>query len=96
MLCKLSTCQIPQRLELQLARVIYTAESESSISTMVFNPSGELQMDFPVRFAVDPPSVAVITQARGLRCTKTGDAMVRAHAGAVSQAMPISCRLVDR
>ena len=96
LLCKISTCRTPARLDLKMPTVLYSSESESAISTMVFNPSHELLTDFPVQFEIDPPSVAVITQTKGLRCTKTGNAVVLAHAGPATSSASISCRLVGR
>lgn len=96
LLCKISTCRTPARLDLKLPTVLYSSESESAISTMVFNPSHELLTDFPVQFEVDPSSVAVITQTKGLRCTKTGNAVIKAHAGPATNSASISCRLVGR
>lgn len=69
LLCKISTCRTPARLDLKLDTVLYSAESEAAISTMVFNPSGTLLTGFPVQLEVNPPSIAVITQTKGLRCT---------------------------
>lgn len=94
--CKVGTCSVAERLDFHIPAVIHSSTQELAIAPTVTNPRGETLNGFPVKLEVEPAAVAVVTQAQGLRCVSSGEAVLLGAAGPATHSERFRCQLVGR
>lgn len=88
--------KVPAKIDFSLPKAIFSSDQEVKISPSIRNRSGELINEVSVKFDVDPPATAVITQTGSLRCIKSGEAVIFAAAGPAVHSERVRCELVGR
>lgn len=63
------------------------------LGATVINAKGEVLSGRTVAYAVAPDGIAEVSSSGGLRCLKTGDAMLSLSGGGLTAPVPVKCRL---
>ncbi len=87
--------RVPVEVRFNPIPTIFSTSTEYALGPTVINKAGNAIADATPTFKVTPASVATVTSEGGLRCIKTGDATVRASAGAATpHEEKVQCRIV--